>query len=109
MGTPDQPPDQDTARGGLAQHLRHLAARAVEPLVRVAAPVGEQDQVAPPGPPDRLVQLGKVGIAVDQRPYLVALAEGRTVGVPPIDAGVRVAALLRGEQPRTGGNGSGYP
>ena len=43
---PEQAAHDHPAGGRLGQHPRHLRARAVEPLVRVAAPVGEQQQVA---------------------------------------------------------------
>ncbi len=90
------------------EDLGDLAARlAGEPLVGVALPVGEEDQVARPRGLDPFVQLGEVRRPVDQRPDQVALRPGLLVGVRFVDAGQGVAALLLGEQPVGEGIGLG--
>ena len=91
---PDQPAYVDAALVGPAEHLGDLAAGlAGEPLVGVALPVGEEDQVAGSGGLDPFVQLGEVRRPVDQRPDQVALRPGLVAGVPVVEAGLGVAAL----------------
>ena len=85
---PDQPAYVDAALVGPAEHLDDLAARlAGEPLVGVALPVGEEDQVAGAGGLEPLVELGEVRRPVDQRADQVALRPGLLAGVPGRRAG----------------------
>jgi hypothetical protein len=67
--TPDQALDDHAALGSLAQHRADLTTRAaarVERLVRVTAPVGEQQQVARLLGAHRCEELGEVHGTVNQ-------------------------------------------
>ncbi len=69
--TPDQPLDDDSALGRRTQHLSDLATGAFEPFVWIAAPVGEQQQVARLLGADGLEQFTEVHRAVNEGSYLV--------------------------------------
>ncbi len=98
--TPDQAAYVDAALVGASEDLGDLAARlAGEPLVRIALPVGEEDQVAGSGGLDPFVQLGEVRRPVDQRPDQVALGPRLLVRVCFVETGPGIAALLLREQP----------
>jgi hypothetical protein len=97
---PDQAAHVDAPLVGPSEHLRDLASRlAGQPLVGVALPVGEEDQVAGDRGLDALVELGEVRRAVDQRPDEVALGPRLLAGKPCVEAGPRVRALGLGEEP----------
>ena len=104
---PDQAAYVDPALVRATEHLGDLAARlAGEPLVGVALPVGEEDQVALAGGLDPLVELGEVRRPVHQRPDQVALRPGLLARVPVVQPGRGVAALLLAQQPV---GGVGHP
>jgi hypothetical protein len=97
---PDQTADQDPAFGGPGKYPTHAAVGGVgEPLVGIAAPVREQQQVPGAHPLDGSGELGEVGRAVDQRADQVPGGPGlaRCVGV--VKDGGLVAAFLLGEEP----------
>ena len=74
MGAPYEAADVDTTSVGVREHPSDLRVRgAVEALVVVAAPVGEQEQVALSHLRDPVVQLSEVGRAVDEGTHQVAL------------------------------------
>jgi hypothetical protein len=79
--TPDQPLDDHPALGRFGENRRDLGAGAVEPFVRVAPPVGEQQQVAFAQAPDFGEQLGVVRGALDQRSDLVIGRNGPLAGI----------------------------
>ena len=91
---PHQAPHVDAALVGPGEHLDDLAALlAGEPLVGVALPVGEEDEVAGPGRLETLEQLGEVGRTVNQRAHQVAVGPGLVAGVRVVERGARVAAI----------------
>ena len=97
---PHQAPHVHPALVGPGEHLDDLAALlAGEPLVGVALPVGEEDEVAGPGPLEALEQLGEVRRAVHQRPHQVAVGPGLVAGVVVVERGARVAAILLAQHP----------
>ena len=103
---PDQTAYVDPTLVGAGEHLRDLApGLAGEPLVGVALPVGEEDQVARAGRLETLVELGEVGRPVHQRPDHVALRPRLTTRVPGVEPGGPVAAFTLVEQP-VGGVGT---
>ena len=91
-----------TSRCGCrAEDRADLAAGlAGQPLVGVAAPVGEAQQVAGGQPGDHLGEPAEVRRAVHERPHVVAGGPGRPVGVPAVQRGPRVVPLLRRQEPR---------
>ena len=96
---PQQPAHVGPAPGRGGERRRHRGCRVVgEPLVRVAAPVDEVEQVALPQRADPLVQLGHVGPAVDDGTHPVPLAPCDALRVVVVDDGVGVVALGRREE-----------
>jgi len=95
---PQQAPHQNAAPGRRAEQVSYRRARRGEQLVGVAAPVGEQQQIAGAEGGDAGQQFGEVGNAVDERPDLVA-GRLRNAAAARIEAGGRVAALRRGQEP----------
>ncbi len=100
---PQQSLDDHTPPGRVGERGGHLGTRTVEPLVRVAAPVGEQQQIPVAQLAHRRHQLSEISRSVYHRAHLVAGAPGDAVGVAGIQPGVRVAPFLRGQEPATGG------
>ena len=97
MRPPDQAPHVHAASRRVAQHPRHRAAPlAGEPLVGVATPVDEQQQVTAGGPVDRALQLGEVGRSVDERADQVPRRPRLPVGVPVIEDRRWVSGLASG-------------
>ena len=87
---PDQAPDVDATTIRRAEQLDHGRVRIVgQLLVRVTAPVGEQDQVAGPGLLDPFLQLGEVGGAVHQRADVIS--DSTTPGRPGVGRPARSA------------------
>ena len=119
--SPDQAPDVDATTIGCAQELDDGRVRVVgELLIRISAPVGEQDQVPRPGLLDPLPQLGEVGGAVHQRADVVSRRPRPVVGVDVVQHGLLVCPFALGQQPgghqpirlrlgSCGENGSGWP
>lgn len=99
VGAPHQSLDGDAPCRGGREHVPDLGALAGEPFVRVAAPVGEQQQVARAQPPYRGQELGEVRGAVHQRPYEVAVGPRPAAGAAVVDPGRGVAAFVGGQQP----------
>ncbi len=97
--TPDQPLDDDSALGRRTQHLSDLATGAVEPFVWIAAPVGEQQQVARLLGADGLEQFTEVHRAVNEGSYLVPRRPRHSPGPAALQTGRRVASLAGREQP----------
>jgi hypothetical protein len=95
---PQQASHQHATAGCRAEQVRYPGARRGEPLVGVAAPVGEEQQIAGLEGGDAGQQLREVGRAVDQRPDLVA-GRPRRAAAAGVEAGGRVATLRRGEEP----------
>ena len=91
---PNESLDDDAAGRCRAQHPRHLGAVTVEPLIRVAAPVGEHDEVAGDGSLQGLQQFGKVHRAVHERSYVIAGGVRAPIASPPIERGEGVAASV---------------
>ena len=87
--------------GRVGQYPRYLRAGTIEPLVWVAPPVGEQQQVACSQSADTSEQLSKVRGAVQQRTHPVPGGPGGAVGVAGIQPGGGVAAFTGGEKPST--------
>ncbi|WP_240917757.1 hypothetical protein [Phycicoccus sp. HDW14] len=99
---PQQAADHDAPAGRRREDGAHRLRRVVgQPLVGVAPPVGEEHEVAGAGGLERRVQLGEVRGAVHERAHGVARTPRDTRGVPGVDAGVRVRALL-GEEEEVG-------
>ena len=97
---PDQSADVDSAPVGVAEQPDHGRLRIVgELLVRVAAPVGEQDQIARPRLFDALLELGEVGRTVDERPYVVADRPRLLTRMGVVEHRLRVGPLGLGQQP----------
>ena len=100
VGPPHQTPDVDAALVGATEHLDHLAAGLPrQPLVGVALPVGEEDEVALASGLDGVVELAEVRRAVDQRPDQVARGPGPVTVVPVVEHRGRVRPLRHGQQP----------
>lgn len=64
--TPYEAAHENASGCCLGEDIGHLATRAVEELVRVAAPVGEEQEVSFDHPVHGRQQLGEVGTAVYQ-------------------------------------------
>ncbi len=107
--TPDQALDDHAPLGRLAQYPGHLGTGAGQPLVRIAPPVGVEHDVAGPGFAQRGEQLGEVGPPVPQSAHLVAGTPGPAVGTATVQAGVRVAPLIAGEEPPVQRHDIRYP
>ena len=106
VGAPDEPAYVGAAAGRLAQHPRNGAVGLLgEALIGVAAPVGEQQQVASSEPRHAPDQLGEVGGPVHQRRGGVAGRPGQPVGAPSVQARCGVAALGGAEEPLGNGHG----
>ena len=96
---PQQTSHVDTTTCGGGEGGGHGGLRVVgQPLVRVPAPVDEEQEVTLPHRADALVELSEVGTAVDHRADVVAHAPRRAVLEVCVDAGVRVLALLGDEE-----------
>jgi hypothetical protein len=102
MRSPHQAPDQYAAPCGVAQNLGYGAAVTGQPLVGVATPVGEQQEVTGPQLAHFGHQFGEVGRSMHQRPYLVPGRPGLAASVPIVESRRGIAALPRGEQPCRG-------
>src|SRR2546429_8232282 len=74
---PDQPFDEGATLGRSTQLARHLGARPVEPLIRIAPPVGEQYEVARRDRMQLRAHVSEVGPAPWERAHLVAVCDGR--------------------------------
>ena len=98
MGPPDQAAHEHATRRQPAEHRDHLGPRTEQSLVRIAPPVGEQDKIAPCGPPEHVVQPLEVSMPVGQRDDEVALRP-RHVRMTVIDRRRRVAPLADREKP----------
>ena len=96
---PEQAADDHAAAGRVGQHPRHLRARAVEPLIRVAPPVGEQQQVAWSHGADAAKQFGEVRGTVQQRAHPVPGGPCSAVVVAGVQPRGGIAALISGEEP----------
>ena len=82
------------------EDLHDLAARLTgEAFVRVALPVGEEDEVTGPRRLEDLVQAREVRRAVDEGAHQVAGRPGGLPLVPGVEPRVGVAALGLGQQP----------
>ncbi len=101
VGPPHESLHQHTPASRGRQRLHDGGPVVGELLVRVAPPVGDDDQVAGSGARDRLGQCGEVGPPVHERAHAVALG-------PRPDAGPVVAPLLGGEEPRLRGVPGGW-
>jgi hypothetical protein len=93
MGAPQQAPHLHAFAGQLGQDLADLGAWAVQALVRVAAPIGQQHQVAGAQGAERGQQPTVVGASMDQRVDQVTLSPGPAVRSAPVDRRGWVAAL----------------
>ena len=91
---PQQPAHVGPAPGRRGERRRHRRCRVVgQPLVRVAPPVDEVEQVALAQGADPLVQLGHVRPAVHDGPHPVPLAPRDALRVVVVDDGVGVVPL----------------
>jgi hypothetical protein len=57
---PQQPLDNDSASGRVGEHSRYSVAGFVQSLIRIASPVGEQQQIPGSHQPDAPQQLGEI-------------------------------------------------
>ena len=98
--SPQQPAHVHAAPREVGEHVADLGARAVEPLVGVALPVGEVDPVVPAeacrAPRSRRAKYSAPSTSTATwLPSVHAVA----VAAPTVDLGGGVAALLRGQEP----------
>src|SRR4051794_7596522 len=100
---PVRPPDQTayvrTSLRRAGERVADLAARLVQQLIRVTAPVREHQEVTRSQRVDHLQEGIEVGGSVDQRANAVALGPCAAGAGDTVDVGVRVSALLRPQEP----------
>jgi hypothetical protein len=98
--TPDQPAHVHPALGRRAEQVGdRRVVLGCQPLVRVTAPVGEQQQVATAQRPDPAGQLGEVDCPVHERLRAVAGRVRTAAGVAGVEPGACVAPLGSGQEP----------
>src|SRR5450631_1181327 len=101
MRAPDQTPDVYSPADRGREDLTDLAARTLQLLVLIAPPICEHQQVPWSHRLDRVEQLAEVRRTVHERLHVIPRRPGEPVGVPTVQHGVRIAALLRSEEPQT--------
>jgi len=106
---PHQALDHHSSPRRVREDPRDLGSRAVQELVGISAPIGEQQQVAGPEGLHASKQFSEVLLAVNQRRDLVVDRERPTAGVSTAQQGGRVAPLCRADQPLVDGHGDIQP
>ena len=96
---PHQPLHHDASGRRGAQRAGDLDSFLVEDLVGIAAPIGEQHQIAGAGTGNAPGELREVHLAVNKRHHRVAGRPGRAVRVTAIEAGRGVTAFVSCQEP----------
>jgi hypothetical protein len=102
VGAPEQAPHLHPPPGQVGQEGPELGALTVQPLVGVAPPVGDGDQVALAQRAQGGQQPPVVGGPMDQRLDPVPLGPGPPVPPAPVDLGRLVASFLSRQEPVLG-------
>jgi hypothetical protein len=99
MGPPDQAFHDYTPPRGLAEHARYLGVRAVQQLVGITSPVGEEQQIVGSHESNTSKKFGKVDLSVDERGGVVAAGPCLPTSRVAVQPSPVVAPLVSAEKP----------
>ena len=94
---PQQPLDHYSPRGRVGEHSRHRVASLVQPLIRISAPIREQQQISRAHQLDASQQVSEIGHAVYQNRDIVAGRPGHAIAITVIQPSCTIPPLGRSQ------------